>query len=64
MSSARSSCAGSAELEAELASGDEPIMQAQARLGETLALRLDGGERAGGGARGAGGDRGGAARPR
>jgi len=29
-----------AELEAELASGDEPILQAQARLGETLALRL------------------------
>jgi chromosome segregation protein len=28
------------ELEAELASGDEPIVQAQARLNETLALRL------------------------
>ncbi len=28
------------ELEAELASGDEPIIQAQARLNETLALRL------------------------
>ena len=29
-----------AELEAELASGDAPILQAQARLNETLALRL------------------------
>ncbi len=28
------------ELEAELASGDDPIIQAQARLNETLALRL------------------------
>jgi chromosome segregation protein len=29
-----------AALEAELASGDEPVIRAQARLGETLALRL------------------------